>query len=60
MTEVKVGTDSLVRIVVLQYKLSNETKFRTVSRPVQGVSVIVPIEEQSTLDPDAASFTPTN
>ena len=56
--EVKVGSDSLVRTVVLEYKLPNETKFRTVSRPVQGVSVIVPIEEQSTLNPNAASFSP--
>ena len=56
--EVKVGSDSLVRTIVLEYKLPNETKFRTVSRPIQGVSVIVPIEEQSTLNPDAAPFAP--
>ena len=56
--EAKVGKDTLVRSVVLEYKLPNETKFRTVSRPVQGVAVIVPIEEQSTLDPNATSFNP--
>ena len=56
--EVKVESDSLVRTVVLEYKLPNETKFRTVSRPIQGVSVIVPIEEQSTLNPDAPLFNP--
>ena len=56
--EVKVGNDSLVRTVVLEYKLTNETKFRTVSRQIQGVPVIVPIEEQSTLNPDAPPFNP--
>ena len=54
--EVKLGSDSLVRTSVLEYKLPNETKFRSVSQPIQGVSVIVPIEEQSTLNPDAAPF----
>ena len=56
--EVKVGSDSLLRTIVLEYKLPNETKFRSVSRPIQGVSVIVPIEEKSTLYPDAAPFAP--
>ena len=45
VVDMKIGTDGLVRSVILQYKLPNETKFRTVSRPIQGISVIVPIEE---------------
>ena len=36
----------MVRKVVLKYKLKDEKKFRTVSRPIHGIAVIVPIEEQ--------------
>ncbi len=60
--EVKTGTDGLVRTVRLEYKLPSEKVFRSVDRPVQGISVIVPIEEQqsgcssSTLNPCAAIF----
>ena len=59
--ETRVGTDGLVRTIVLKYKLPNEKVFRNVERPIQGVSVIVPIEEQNetaTLNPDAVEFTP--
>ena len=69
--EVKTGTDGLVRTVRLEYKLPNEKVFRSVDRPVQGISVIVPIEEQpsqvsgtkkvsisSTLNPCASVFSP--
>ena len=58
--DVKKGIDELVRTIVLQYKVPNENKFRTVDRPIQGVSVIVPVEEQgeSQMNPDAAIFTP--
>ena len=66
--EVKRGTDGLVRTVVLKYKLPSEKVFRTVSRPIHGICVIVPIEEQGsdtntdttihTLDPHAPDFTP--
>ena len=56
--EVKVGTDGLVRTVSLEYKLPNETKFRRVDRPIHGISVIVPIEEQGSLNPAAADFVP--
>ena len=64
VTEVRTGTDGLVRSVVLQYKLSSEKVFRHVDRPIHGVCVIVPVEEQSenegvsTLDPNAKEFTP--
>ena len=58
MKDAKKGSDGLVRTVVLEYKLPSETKFRTVTRPVQGVAVIVPIEEQSTLNADATPFSP--
>ena len=58
VAEVKLGTDGLVRTVVLKYKLPTEKTFRTVDRPIHGVSVIVPVEEQSTLNPDAHEFVP--
>ena len=45
--EVRTGKDGHVRTVVLKYKLPTEKGFRTVDRPVQGISVIVPIEEQT-------------
>ena len=44
--EVRQGQDGLVRSVRLQYKLPNESSFRHVDRAVQGIAVIVPIEEQ--------------
>ena len=60
---VKKGTDGLVRTVNLVYKNLGEKVFREVDRPVHGIAVIVPIEEQSynvnsTLDPTAAVFKP--
>ena len=60
VTETKKGDDGLVRTIVLQYKLPNEKVFRTVDRPIQGVAVIVPVEEQegSQMNPDAPVFTP--
>ena len=59
VVKVKKGSDELIRTIVLKYKLPNENVFRTVDRPVQGVSVIVPVEEQeSILNPNAEVFTP--
>ena len=49
MEDVKHGDDGLVRTVILKYKLAGETKFRNVDRPVQGISIIVPVEEQTRL-----------
>ena len=46
VVENKSGEDGLVRSVRLQYKLPNEKVFRFVDRAVQGIAVIVPIEEQ--------------
>ena len=46
VVDVKRGEDNLVRKVRLQYKLPGEKTFRHVDRVVQGVAVIVPIEEQ--------------
>ena len=46
VVETKEGVDGLVRSVRLQYRLPNEKTFRYVERAVQGVCVIVPIEEQ--------------
>ena len=40
------GDDGLVRKVTLQYRLPGEKKSRTVSRPIHGIAVIVPTEEQ--------------
>ena len=47
VTEVKEGKDGLVRSVRLQYKLPHEKSFRYVDRAIQGLAVIVPIEEQN-------------
>ena len=47
--EVHTSKDGLVRKVTLQYKLPNEKVFRTVERVVQGIAVIVPVEEQPNL-----------
>ena len=47
VSEVKKGVDGLVRKVTLKYKLPTEKVFRTVDRPIQGIAVIVPVEEQS-------------
>ena len=55
--EVKQGVDGLVRKVSLKYKLPGEKTFRTVDRPIHGIAVIVPVEEQSNdteiVQPDA-------
>jgi hypothetical protein len=56
--EVKLGDDGLVRTVSLKYKLPTEKNYRKVDRPIHGISVIVPIEEQSTLNPAAADYVP--
>ena len=50
--EVKKGADKLVRKVVVNYKLPEKRVFRTVYRPIHGIAVIVPIEEQVTGDND--------
>ena len=60
---VRKGVDDLVRTVTLIYKNPNETTFREVDRPVHGIAVIVPIEEQSTsieseLNPNAEEYKP--
>ena len=55
---VKIGRDNNVRTVTLVYKNRDENVFREVERPVQGIAVIVPIEEQqaSNFDPKADEF----
>ena len=58
---VRMGKDNKVRTVTLKYKNPNEKVFREVERPIQGIAVIVPVEEQvSTLNPKAQEFTPQN
>ena len=56
----KKGSDGLVRKVSLDYKLPNEKNFRSVERPIHGIAVIVPIEEQDkvSLNPTAPDFVP--
>ena len=44
----QLGSDGLVRKVVLKYKLPNEKTFRLVDRPIHGIAVVVPVEEQPT------------
>ena len=56
--DVKRGNDGLVRTVILKYKLAAETKFRTVDHPVQGISIIVPVEKQTRLDPSVPEYIP--
>ena len=63
VNSVKKGKDGLVRTVTLLYKNPNERTFREVDRPVHGIAVIVPIEEQaidvvSELNPTADEFKP--
>ena len=57
---VKKGADGLVRTVRLAYKNANEKCMREVDRPIHGIAVIVPVEEQvpSNLNPKADSFEP--
>ena len=69
VTEVVKGDDNLVRKVKLKYKLPTENTFRTVDRPIHGIAVIVPVEEQedakeenqdvSSLNPQAEPYVPT-
>ena len=57
-----------MRTVLLKYKLPGEKTFRTVDRAVQGISVIVPVEEQGIeqaqpdcrLNASATEFEPAN
>ena len=68
--EVQPGSDGIVRKVILQYKLQNEKTYRYVDRPIHGIAVIVPVEEQtelnntnvrdSNLNPNVAEFYPGN
>ena len=60
VTSVRMGKDNKVRTVSLQYKNPKENVFREVERPIQGIAVIVPVEEQSNLNPAAEEFTPQN
>ena len=46
VSEVKTSEDGLVRSVRLQYKLPTEKAYRYVDRPIHGICVIVPFEEQ--------------
>ena len=54
--DVNKGSDGLVRTVKFVYKNPNEKIFREVDKPVHGIAVIVPVEEQFTLNPDAENL----
>ena len=70
VVEANMSADGMVRKVMLQYKLLNEKAYRYVDRPIHGIAVIVPIEEQIeaetaakesqtlVLDPSAEEFRP--
>ena len=60
VTELKRGDDGLVRKVALEYQLPNENCLSSVERPIHGIAVIVPVEEQSNheLDPTVPEFVP--
>ena len=45
-----------MRTVILKYKLSGETKYHTVDRPVQEISITVSVEELTRLDPSVSEF----
>ena len=62
---VKKSADGHARSVKLVYKNPDEKSYREVDRPIHGIAVIVPIEEQSydvasNLDPNATEFQPNN
>ena len=51
------GKDGHVRSVNLAYRNEGEKTFKEVTRPIQGIAVIVPVEEQtSNLNPEASEF----
>ena len=52
VVEVQLGVDGHVRKVMLQYKLPNEKMHRFVDRPIHGIAVVVPIEEQNIKNPE--------
>ena len=61
VTRVKKGVDGLVRTVTLAYRNVNEKVHREVDRPIHGIAVIVPIEEQcvsAQFNPNAKEFSP--
>ena len=58
VTNVKKGSDGLVRTVKLMYKNPKEKSFREVDRPIHGLAVIVPIEEKFTMNPTVQGFIP--
>ena len=63
VSSIKIGDDGLVRTITLLYRNEGEKTLREVERPIHGVAVIVPIEEQdssinSDLNADAAEFKP--
>ena len=72
VVQAKPGVIGLVRKVTLKYKLPNENVHRFVDRPIHGIAVIVPIEEQHhesddepennkvNLNPCASEFVPKN
>jgi hypothetical protein len=46
VTKVHVGTDGKVRSVDIEYRLPGETRYRTTTRPIHKMVLIIPVEEQ--------------
>jgi hypothetical protein len=46
ITKVNKGTDGLVRLANIEYKVPGESKFRTSTRPIHKLVLIIPVEEQ--------------
>ncbi len=46
VTKVHVGTDGKVRAADIEYKIPGEVLFRSITRPIHKLVLIVPVEEQ--------------
>jgi uncharacterized membrane protein len=47
VTKVHTSADGKVRAVVIEYKLPGESVFRTTTRPIHKLVLVVPVEEQA-------------
>ncbi len=47
VTKVHVSTDGQVRAAYIEYKLPGEASFRTTTRPIHKLVMVLPVEEQA-------------
>jgi hypothetical protein len=47
ITKVHIGSDVKVRAANIEYKVPGESKFRSTTRPIHKLVLIVPVEEQT-------------